>query len=58
MARYKHIGTSARFIAVDLERQLRPGTFENALNYLVDHQLNLSRFEARYKNDLTGACAY
>ncbi|MDI6747569.1 MAG: hypothetical protein QMD17_10515 [Rhodocyclaceae bacterium] len=50
MARYKHIDTSPRLIAVDLERQLLPGTFEHALNYLVDHQLDLSRFAARYKN--------
>ncbi len=55
MARYKHIDTSPRFLAVDLERQLLPGTFEHALNHLVDHQLDLSRFDARYKNDLTGA---
>jgi transposase len=58
MARYKTIDTSPRFLAVDLERQLQPGTFEHALNYLVDHQLDLSRFDARYKNDLTGASAY
>ena len=58
MARYKHIDTSPRFIAVDLERQLHPGTFEHALNYLVDHELDLRRFDARYKNDQTGAAAY
>jgi transposase len=58
MARYKHIDTSPRFIAVDLERQLLPGTFEHALNYLIDHQIDLSRFDTRYKNDLTGASAY
>jgi transposase len=58
MARYKHIDTSPRFLAVDLERQLLPGTFEHALNYLVDHQLDLTRFDARYKNDQTGASAY
>ncbi len=58
MARYKLIDTSPRFIAVDLERQLHPGTFEHALNHLVDHHLDLSRFDARYKNDLTGASAY
>jgi len=57
MARYKSIDTSPRFIAVDLERQLLPGTFEYALNYLVDHELDLKRFDARYKNDLTGASA-
>jgi len=58
MARYKHIDTSPRFIPVDLEQQLLPGTFEHALNYLIDHQLDLSGFDARYKNDLTGASAY
>lgn len=58
MARYKHIDTSPRFIAVDLERQLVPGTFEHALNYLIDHELDLSEFDARYRNDATGACAY
>ena len=58
MARYKTIDTSPRFLAVDLERQLLPGTFEHALNHLIDHRLDLSRFDARYKNDLTGASAY
>ena len=58
MARYKQIDTSPRFIAVDLERQLHPGTFEHALNYLVDHELDLACFDARYKNDFTGASAY
>lgn len=32
MARYKHIDTSPRFLAVDLEAQLLPGTLEHALN--------------------------
>ena len=36
MARYKHIDTSPRFIAVDLERQLLSGSLEHALNYLID----------------------
>jgi len=58
MARYKPMDTSPRLIAVDLERQLLPGTFEHALNYLVDHHLDLRRFDRRYKNDLTGAAAY
>jgi len=58
MARYKPIDTSPRFIAVDLERQLLPGTFEHALNHLIDHELDLSGFDTRYKNDLTGAAAY
>ncbi len=58
MARYKHIDTSPRFLAVDLERQLLPGTFEHALNYLIDQEIDLKGFDARYCNDLTGAAAY
>ena len=58
MARYKPIDTSPRFLAVDLERQLLPGTFEHALNHLIDHELDLTGFDSRYKNDTTGAPAY
>jgi len=58
MARYKHIDTSQRFLAVDLERRLLPGTFEHALHHLIDHELDLSSFDARYGNDQTGAAAY
>ena len=58
MARYKHIDTSPRFIAVDLERQLLPGTFEHALHHLIDKGLDLSCLDARYRNDLAGAPAY
>jgi transposase len=58
MARYKPIDTSPRFLAVDLERQLLPGTFEHALHWIVDHELDLSGFDSRYRNDLTGASAY
>ena len=58
MARYKHIDTSPRFLAVDLQRQLLPGTFEHALNRLLDHDIDLSCFDARFCNDETGAAAY
>lgn len=58
MARYKPIDTSPRFLAVDLQRQLLPGTFEHALNHLIDHEIDLSGFDARFKNDATGAAAY
>src|SRR5450759_201849 len=57
MARYKHIDTSPRFLAVDLERQLLPGTFEHALCRLIDRELDLSAFDVRYCNDLNGATA-
>lgn len=58
MARYKHIDTSPRFLPVDLSRQLRPGTFEYALNHLLDNEIDLSDFDQRFNNDATGATAY
>jgi len=58
MARYKHIDTGARLLAVDLARQLLPGTFEHALNHLIDHELDLSHFDQRFCNDSNGAPAY
>ncbi|HRE17882.1 MAG TPA: hypothetical protein PLW86_12595 [Rhodocyclaceae bacterium] len=57
MARYKPIDTSPRFLAVDLERQLLPGTFVHALNHLIDHEIDLSSFDARHTNDRAGAAA-
>jgi len=58
MARYKYIDTNPRFLAVDLARQLLPGTFEHALNHLLDHAIDLSHFDTRFRNDTTGAPAY
>jgi transposase len=58
MARYKHIDVSPRFLAVDLKRQLLPGTFEHALDHLLEHEIDLSALDARFKNDETGASAY
>ncbi len=58
MARYKPIDTSPRFLAVDLDRQLLPGTFGHALGHLIDHELDLGGFDARYRNDKTGAPAF
>ena len=58
MARYKYIDTTPRFLAVDLAQQLLPGTFEHALNHLLDHAIDLSHFDAQFRNDETGATAY
>ena len=58
MARYKYIDTNPRFLAVDLARQLLPGTFEHAVNHLLDHAIDLSHFDAQFRNDATGATAY
>ena len=48
MPRYKHIDTQPKLLPVDLARQLLPGTFEQALNYLLDHEIDLSSFDARF----------
>lgn len=58
MARYKAIDTSPRFLAVDLEKQLLPGSFEYAVHHLIDHEFDLSHFDSRYRNDKSGASAY
>jgi transposase len=58
MARYKRIDTSPKFLPVVLSDQLLPGTFEHALNHLLDHELDLSGLDARFCNDATGAPAY
>ena len=59
MARYRHYDPQqAKMIAVAYDRQLLPGTFEHALSYLIDHEIDLGRFAARLKNDETGAPAY
>ena len=58
MARYKHIDRSPRLLPVDLAQQLLPGTFEHALNHLLDHEIDVSCFDGRFCNDETGATAY
>ena len=58
MARYKHIDTSPRFLAVDLHKQLLPGSLAHAVDHLLDHDFDLSGFDARYRNDGAGASAY
>lgn len=57
MARYKRVDMSPRLLPVDLEAQLVPGTFAHALHHLVD-ELDLSAFDARYRNDDNGAPAH
>ena len=58
MARYKVLDTNPQFLSVDLARQLLPGTFEHALHHLLDHEVDLAHFDARFRNDTTGAPAY
>jgi Transposase domain (DUF772) len=58
MARYKPIDRNPRLLPVVLSEQIQPGTFEFALDHLVDHELDLSALDARFRNDETGASAY
>ena len=58
MARFKLIDMSPRFLPVDFAQQVLPGTFEYALCHLVDHELDLSELEGRFRNDMNGAPAY
>jgi len=59
VARYKSYSyAQGKFIPVHFEKQIIPGTFEYSLNYLIDHKLDLSIFDERYRNEETGATAY
>ena len=58
MARYKPIHTGLKLLPVDFDQQVIPGSFEHALCHLVDHELDLTAFHARYKNDDEGAPAF
>ncbi|MBI1394650.1 MAG: transposase [Betaproteobacteria bacterium] len=58
MPRYKPVDRSPRFLPVVLEEQIQPGTFEFALDHLVDNELDLSGLDAKFRNDETGATAY
>jgi transposase len=59
MARFKPYDYhQMKLVPVSFERQIRPGTFEAALSRLIDDAIDLSVFEARYRNDEVGAPAY
>ncbi len=59
MARYKPYDLKQdKFIAVSYTDQIVAGSFEHALNEIVEQHLDLGVFEARYRNDRTGRLAY
>ncbi len=45
-------------IVINFNDQIQTGTFEHAVHYLVDNKLDLTLFEAVYKNDDNGRPAY
>ena len=58
MARCKPIDTQPTRIPVDFAAQLLPGTFAHARHHLLEHAIDRTPFDARYRNDTTGAPAY
>lgn len=59
MPRYKPFDYKQTvMLPLSLENQLLPGTFEFALHYLIENRVDLSKFEAKLKNDDTGREAY
>jgi transposase len=58
MPRYKPAQRNGMFIPVVLAEQIQPGTFEFALDHLVDAELDLTPLDAKFRNDATGASAY
>ena len=58
MPRFKPADYGLQLVALDLSAQLHPGSFEYALHYLIEHEIDLSQIEARYKNEEQGAWAY
>ena len=59
MARYKPYSyAQGVFVPIHFDKQILPGTFEYTLNCLIEHELDLSPFDRRFRNDETGAPAY
>lgn len=59
MARYKNYSYEQTImLPVRYDRQILPGSFEEAISQIVDNSVDLSIFESKYKNDKTGATAF
>jgi transposase len=59
MPRFKHYNYDQdAMVVINYQKQLQPGTFEHAANYLIGRKLDLSVFHSKYRNDLAGCTAY
>jgi transposase len=59
MPRYKYYDYSQTvMIAIELEKQLAPGTIEYVIHKLVEERVDVKSFEEKLKNDETGRPAY
>jgi len=58
MARYKDYSyEQSKLLPIRYSEQILPATFEYTLHHTID-EIDLSVFDARYRNDATGASAY
>ena len=58
-AKYKYSNyNQVNLIPVCFKDQVIPGSFEYALNHIIDNELDLTIFDSRHKNDETGATAF
>jgi hypothetical protein len=51
MVRFKSVDMSPCFLPIVLEQQITPGTFEHALQVLIDTEFDLAPLHAKYIND-------
>ncbi|TAH10886.1 MAG: hypothetical protein EAZ11_11095 [Curvibacter sp.] len=58
MPRYKPQDHNSLLLPVVLSEQIIPGSFAFSLNYLVEHELDLTPLDAQFNNDEVGASAY
>lgn len=59
MARYKPVDyAQGQFISISFEKQILPGSFEHAVNFVVDEKLDFSILDEARTNDDSGAPAY
>lgn len=50
--------SQSKMVVINYADQLQPGTFEFAINHIIDHKLDLTIFHPRYQNDEGGRPAY
>ena len=52
MPRFKHYNyDQSAMVVINYQEQPQPGTFEHAVNYLIEHKLDLSVFHPNYRNE-------
>jgi len=59
MARYKKFDyTQTELIPIPFDEQILEGSFEYTLDYLIENRIDMTVFDHKYRNDITGAPAY